>query len=118
MAARYRTRATFTIASAVAGTYAAERVTFPDVLRTGVYDVDLIGVTCVNENTTPAGAIVELWLGKLGANPATDADWTYSGSSITGAGSATWPLASYPNVQIRAKSGGATGTCTVSVTAD
>lgn len=96
------------------GQYAPERMTFAP--PSGVSAVPLLGVTALLESG-PSGVVLELWLLKFNGTPATDAHWVYSGKSITGGGE-TWPLASYPGAQLRAKSGGTAGTAVVTGSAD
>jgi hypothetical protein len=99
---------------ATSGNYAPERLTFCPTA--GVGPLPLLGVTALLESG-PAGTVLELWLLKFGGTPATDADWVYSGKSITGGGE-TWPLASFPGAQLRCKSGGTSGSAVVTASAD
>lgn len=102
------------VVPATLGQYAPERFTFAP--PSGVSAVPLLGVTALLESG-PAAVVIELWLLKFNGTPATDGHWIYSGLSITGGG-ATWPLASFPGAQLRAKSGGTAGTAVVTGSAD
>lgn len=113
-------RQTFTVPSTTNGAYALDRITF-GVVPVGVReDPGIGGITVLVESTT-TNAVVELWLARVqdGSTPAstvetTDADFFYSGHSLTGLGSFTHPLAAWPGAQIRVKGGGTTGAVTVS----
>lgn len=110
---RYQiTRQSFTVGSS-GGTYASERLN----LGAPGYDshAGILGVTCMLEALV-ATATAELWLLKANGTIGTDADYFFSGLSTTVG--ATWPLASWPAAQIRVKSGGTSGTCTVNASAD
>lgn len=113
MAARFSERKSFAV-PAGAGSYAPERITFGSA-STSVPNAGLLGVTAVVESY-PANAVLELWLLKIGGIVGTDADY-FLYKSIT-VGGETWPLASYPSVQLRVKSGGTSGTMVVNATAD
>lgn len=119
MPGQFRDRATFAV-PATSGQYAPERITFmPPAGPAGVptFPILLAAVTALLESG-PAGAVVELWLPKVGTTPpGVDADFTYTGKGIT-IGSETWLLASYPGAQLRVRSGGTAGAAVVSATAD
>ena len=115
MAARFSSRTSFAV-PATSGTYAPERITFGSDNPSTPPDA-LLGLTSLLESA-PAGAVVEVWLPKIGAAvPAADADYFFSGDSHT-SGRITVPLASWPGAQIRVKSGGTAGTAVVNATAD
>ena len=107
---------------AVAGDYASERITFGSV-SAGDIEQSYMGASVLVEGTL-AGATIELWLpqvsdGTLAASNRTDANYFFSGSAIgaplTGAG--TWPLAGWPGLQFRVKSGGTPGAIGINATA-
>lgn len=117
MGPQFEDRKSFTV-TAVNGVYAAEEITFAarDVLTT---TQAVTAVTALLETLgTATGAIVELWLLKVGGVVATAGDWLYAGESIAALGAETWPLASWRGVKIRVKSAGVAGTVVVSATAD
>lgn len=119
MAAILKVRTSFTV-PAGNGSYAPERITIPNAFNAALSETTcLLGVTALVEASGASGAIVELWLPKVGNGVTTgiDADYTYSGNFLT-SGSLTWPLASYPGAQIRVKSVGSAGTTVVNATAD
>jgi len=101
--------------------YAPERITFPHtgaLGSAGFYNATgIIGVTALIESAGATGAIVELWLAKGSGVTGIDADFFNSGESLL-TGAETWPLASYPAVQIRVKSAGSAGTTVVTASAD
>lgn len=116
MAARFKARKSFTV-PATSGQYAPERITFPSVFGSGLAEEGgLLGITALVESGGAAGAVVEVWLPKVGAT-GIDADYTLAGTGIT-SGQLTMALASFPGAQIRVKSGGTAGTTTVDATAD
>lgn len=116
MAARYKSRVSFTV-PATAGQYAPERITFPETFSaTTVPDVGLLGITALIESNAATGATLELWLPKIGAT-GIDADYTFSGISAS-SGLLYQALASFPGAQLRAKSAGVAGAMVVSATAD
>jgi hypothetical protein len=115
-----RYRLAFTVPS-TSGGYAFERITFGAV-RSGQPEDSFQGVTAMIEGSGVATAVLELWLPRLDAgskHPSDfiDSDYSYAGKSVTATGGETWPLAGYPGAQIRVKSGGTSGTMTVSATA-
>lgn len=113
MPAIERTAKTFVVGTTG---YASEKITF-GTHATGVPDQAVyVGITAL-VSAAPAGAVLELWLPKLGATDL-DSDYFFSGKSISGAGAETWPLASWTGAQLRAKSGGTSGNMTVDATAD
>lgn len=111
---KYVDRVTFTV-PATAGQYAPERLNLnshqpPSAVLTS----PLLGVTALIESA-PASAEIELWLLRLGGDPTNDAEFFFFDTT---ASSKTWPLASFPGAQLRAKSGGNAGSMTVSASAD
>lgn len=120
VSAIYEARQTFAV-PATSGQYAPERITFmPPAGPAGIRvdPLDLVGVTALIESNTATGAVLELWLPKVGTvSPGVDADYVYSGKGIT-SGAETWPLASYPGAQLRARSAGTAGSMAVSASAD
>lgn len=110
-----RYQQTFTVPS-TSGSYAPERIAFGEVAE-GLPQDSFMGVTASVDGTV-ATMSVELWLPAVGASyPFIDDDYKYSGKSISATGAETWPLAGYPGAQIRVKSGGTSGTGTVSASA-
>lgn len=114
-------RVSFTV-PVTAATYAPERITFGGVeSRTnGQPQIGILGVTAMIESNAATGAVIEIWLPKMGAvltndTPA-DAEYFFSGWQL-GAGAVTIPLAAYFGAQIRVKSGGTAGACVVNATA-
>lgn len=101
---------------ATAGNYATERLSLTRQ-NTSLAPANLVGVTALIESNTATGASLELWVLKVGGDPTNDAHYFNSGKSIS-AGSDTWPLASWPGAQLRAKSGGVSGALVASGTAD
>lgn len=102
------------------GDYATAKITFGAVAIGVREDVGVGGITILVESG-PVNAVAELWLARVadGATPgstigSTDADFFYSGHSLTGLGSFTHPLAAWPAAQIRVKSGGTAGTTVIS----
>lgn len=111
-------RGSFTV-PATSGSYAFERITFGAV-PSGVPEQALTAIT-VNVDASIATMVVELWLPRIGGGskpPSTfvDGDYQFSGKSIGATGSETWPLAGYTGAQLRVKSGGTSGTATLSAT--
>jgi hypothetical protein len=116
-----------------AGDYMEQRITFGASMA-GSGEKSFMGVTALLEDC-PAGAILELWLPKVGdgatlASGRTDADYFFSGravypartavtpTGITGSyGYETWSLAGYPGAQLRLRSGGNGGAAAFSGTA-
>jgi hypothetical protein len=82
--------------------------------------VGLVGLTVALLHGAPAGAVAELWLlnPTPGVDPITSGSYTYGQPLLTAAGSVTVPLASYPGVLLRVKSGTAAGTATIWYSAD
>ena len=134
---RFKRRQAFTVPT-TSGNYAPERLTFgapPTPVAKDQFgntlgspvEVGLLGITFLLEATQIASCVAELWLPQLGTlSPSsssgdgvapTDSNYTYSGYSIS-SGALTVPLASFVGAQIRVKSGGSSGTQTVSATAD
>jgi len=114
-----KVRLSFTVPSA-SGSYAFERITFGAV-ASGQPEDSFQGVTA-SVDASVAASSVELWLPRLDAgtkHPSSfvDSDYQYSGKSLSVSGAETWVLAGFPGAQIRVKSGGTSGTCTVSATA-
>src|SRR3990167_10937093 len=106
---------TFTVPS-TSGSYAPERIAFGEVASGQAID-SFQGVTCI-VNGTVATMTVELWLRQFNADhPFIDDDYEYSGKSIGATGGETWALAGFPGAQLRVKSGGTSGTATISATA-
>lgn len=105
-------RVTFTV-PATAGQYAPERIQL-NSQSASVVTPTLLGATALIE-AAPASAALELWLLRVNGDPTNDADYHLYDSTTA---SKTWPLASFPGAQLRAKSGGTAGSMTVSATAD
>lgn len=84
------------------------------------------GNTCLTALTAvllagfPAGVTIELWyLSPVpGVDPGVIGSYAFGQSLLTAAGAVTVPLASWPGLLIRAKSGGVAGTATLWITAD
>ncbi len=133
-----RARVTFTVPN-TAGNYAPERITLGAPANGGEREDSFQGVTVLLEdvgvdgsNQAPAGMQAEVWLSQVpdrtaSAAAMTDANYWFGGvvvvpantgsapASVTvGYGSVTVPLAGWPMVQIRVKSGGVGGPATVS----
>lgn len=105
-------RKTFVV-PVTAGNYAPEVITFA-ASANGSVSPGLLGVTVLVEAAV-AAAVIELWLLKVGGDP------TLNGSYFlhqTLANGQTVALASYPGAQIRVKSGGTAGNCTINASAD
>lgn len=101
---------------ATSGSYAPERIAFGEV-KEGMAKESFQGVTA-SVDATVATMVVELWLPAFDADyPFIDGDYQYSGKYVGATGAETWALAGYPGAQIRVKSGGTSGTATVSATA-
>ena len=122
-AVKEQARQSFTVPAASAS-YAFERLTFGEVAA-GVPPDSFFGMTAVVD-TAVAAATVELWLPRIDAgtkHPSTfiDSDYVFSGETIPVTvaipGAETWALAGYPGAQLRVKSGGTSGTLTISATA-
>ena len=118
-AVKEKYRQNFTVPGASA-LYAFERITF-GVPGANSPEDSFIGVTAVVEASV-ATSVVELWLPRISdgtKHPSTfiDSDYVFSGESIAATGAETWALAGYPGAQIRVKSGGTSGTATISATA-
>lgn len=123
MAAPQRTNILALTVPATTGTYTDTFVGQPGPASLSAH---LLGNTCLLGITTillagfPSGVTIELWY--LNPTPQSDptniANYSYGQSLLTAAGGVTVPLASYPGVLIRAKSGGTGGTATVWYTAD
>lgn len=103
---------------AAAGQYAPERIRFTSA--SNVAAQARLGVTALLEAGSVAGAVAEIWLPKVDFTPpGVDADFSYSGFSATETTRAvTLALASYPGCEIRVRSGGTSGTATVSASSD
>lgn len=115
-AAKEKYRQSFTVPETT-DAYAPEFITFGK--RTAgaqILEDGFTGVTVMVEQAV-SGAIVELWLPKVGAVDETD-DYFYSGRALDEAISETWALASYPGAQLRVKSGGTEGSCVLNASAD
>lgn len=115
MALKFSDHQSFTV-PLTSGNYAPERVR----LAGGnplVNAPALLGVTALIESNTATSAVLELWLQQPGQDPALDASYFNSGKSIVSGGE-TWPLASWPGAQLRAKSGGTAGAMVVDAIAD
>ena len=115
MAAQFATRQSFTV-PASAGTYAPEVITFARA-NTSTAPVSLVGLTAIVESNAATGATLEVWLLKINGDPSASGDYFLSSLSLA-SGSATFPLASYPGVQLRAKSGGTSGAMVINASAD
>lgn len=75
------------------------------------------GVTILVEAGV-ATAVVELWCLKAGGNPTTDADYYFGRTILTSGASGVGGMGTvdvnWPGIQIRVKSGGTSGTLTLS----
>jgi len=136
--AKAKQRVTMEVPS-TAGNYCATRITLGAPLSTGEREDSFQGITCLIEdvgtdgtNQAPVGMVAELWLsqvpdGSVSAANMTDANYFFSGQVVVPAnvaytpvgvtvsyGMGTWPLAGWPMVQIRVKSGGVGGPVTIS----
>lgn len=139
--AKQRARVTVTVPN-TSGNYAEDRITFGDSASAGDRGESFQGVSVLIEDTgsdgshqAPSGVVVELWLGQvpdptMSAYTATDANYFFAGQVVVPAnvvyipvgvsvsyGMGTWPLAGWPLAQLRVKSGGVGGLCTISATA-
>lgn len=112
MPSRELKQQSFTVPGA-SGSYAFERLTFGEVASGQAHPIYL-GIT-VSVDSSVASSQVEVWLPKVGATaPYLDSDYQYSGWSLAASGALTQPLAGVTGVQVRVKSGGTSGTATVS----
>lgn len=120
--AKERYRKTFAIGS-TSGDYASERITFGAV-SAGTQDQSFVEVTVLAEAPFVSGAAVELWLPQVMdsslSSPSARADGNYFNSGITplqAAGSQRWVFSAWPGAQLRVKSGGVSGSLTLSASA-
>ena len=135
---KQRARQVFTVPN-TSGNYAEERITFGAPANAGDREESFQGVTVVLEDVgtdghhqAPQLVVAEVWVGQVpdgnvSGYQMTDANYWFSGLVVVPAnvaytpvgvtvsyGSGTWPLAGWPMVQIRVKSGGIGGPVTVS----
>jgi len=116
MAYKFAQRKSFTV-PVTSGNYAPEEIIFAP--STALVPADgLLGVSAVIESL-PAASTLELWALQIAADPTNAANWFYTGNNITAANTlTTWPLASYPGLKLRAKSGGTSGALVADASAD
>jgi len=79
----------------------------------------LLGVQVLIEATVAASTL-EMWMLKAGGDPSLDASYFLSSNTVSGAtaGSTYWPMISWPAIQLRAKSGGTSGSLIINAAAD
>lgn len=103
-----------------AGAYAPESLTF-DVPSAATVCPPLDAIELLVETVGAAtGAVAELWLPRVqpSTRPVPDAEYFYSGKSVTGAGGDSFPLVQWRGARIRVKSAGVAGTAVVSARAN
>lgn len=113
MPANYQiSRSTLTL-TGTPGAYSATAIT----LLGGGSDAHagLLGVTVLIEAPV-ASAIVELWLLSAGSDPSLPGSY-FLYKTVSGSGD-TFPLASWPAAQVRAQSGGTSGSLVINASAD
>jgi len=136
-AVKARHRKVFTV-PVTSGNYATQVITIGVPADATTAPMDYAGVTVLMEGAPVAGCQAELWLPRVTPEPDGKAvsaldpvtDYYHSGqvvcpvgtaASPTGAtasfGSLTYALAGWPGCQVRVKSGGVSGSVTVSVVA-